>query len=693
MRPMHNYIKKFISEPMSAIGLLWPVILVIPYLPGPPRPSLGGLAWRQEFVLAVLLSVTLAFLLKRWRTSLANISIPLDPGSRALLVTAALFTLWTFSSLLWSANPYSAAHFTFQWCAYLMFFILMRMAAARPKVLRASIYSLGAVVWLLGICCLIETIGGAALTDHALRLTAKPLFRGFSGFSETMAVATTIFVGLALEVRKTRRAALCGVTALFAWLATLQALERAPILGSLAGLLLLTIGTTVVPRCRPRNFRRAGLLAFAFLFITVLQIAPLTSMNGNSPGPANALRRFQSTSITEPNTGVRLLFWAAGWEMFRSHPLLGVGANNYEVAFPWARAEFSESHKNSTLRGLNEQLLTQYAHNEYVQILAELGAVGFLLFLLFCFALTLTFWRALRRSRRPLLALGSGAGLLAFAVSSGASAFSFRWLGSGLIFFFAAALVSHFASVNNNPGIEAQMKWRPTKAPSKPFIFAFRGLASALALSLLIFFWAGTQAANSVIHALAQTNSSPVQAERLYLMALRCNPFDAATHYDYGSWLYQEKRVGEAVLHLRYAVAHGINTSTGYASLAAAEEESGDLQAAERTLGYAAKVYPRSVFLLVRHAAALSRLGRSEESEMEFSAALLLNSRAARGWYQLINFDIDAAFIAARQDSGIAIPGELLPENAVYVVLKENERRLNISPTSGWRGRVRAIDN
>jgi predicted Zn-dependent protease len=193
---------------------------------------------------------------------------------------------------------------------------------------------------------------------------------------------------------------------------------------------------------------------------------------------------------------------------------------------------------------------------------------------------------------------------------------------------------------------------------------------------------------------LAQTNQgSPPRAEHFYLIALRCNPFEAATHYDYGSLLYQQNKLGEAVSHLRYAVDHGINTSTGYADLAAVEEAARDLPAAERTLAYAVKVYPHSVFLLVRHAAALSRLGRSKESEVELSAALLIDSRAARGWYQLINFDIDAALAAAKQDASIATPGELVPENAVYVVLKENERRLNISPTSGWRGRMRATDN
>ena len=688
---MFTYLKKALSEPLWILGILWPIVLLVPYLPGPPRPSLGGLAWRQEIVLALLLTLTLAFLLKR--SSLVSTSITKEAYKTSILLTAALFALWIAASVSWAPNPYSAAHLAFQWGGYLTFFVLIRMVAKRPRLLRGSLFALGFIVCLLGISCFIESITGAALTDHSLRHGAKPLFRGFSGFGETMAVATAIFFGLALEVRKKRRAVMCGATALLAWLATVQALERAPILGAAAGLLLLTLGSIAMPSCRPRSLRRTGVLAFAFLFTTALQVAPLTSIYSNTPAPATALQRFQATSLTESNTSVRLLFWATGWEMFRRHPLRGVGANNYEVAFPWARARFAQSHKDSPLTELNEQLLTQYAHNEYVQILAELGAVGFLLFFLFCAALIVTFWRALRRARRPLLALGSGAGLLAFAVSSGASAFSFRWLGSGLIFFFAAALVSHFASAGKQPEIEVPLAQLPTRSGSKSFRFAFSCLAVAFTFSVLMFLWASTQAGNSVVHALAQRNRSPVEAEQRYMLALRCNPFDAATHYDYGSFLYQQKRPTEAVLHLRQAVAYGINTSTSYAFLAAAEEESGDLNAAERTLAFAVGVYPRSVFLLVRHAVALKRLGRREESEMEFSSALLINSRAARGWYQLIQFDIDEALKAARQDSGIAIPGELFPENAVHMVLRENERRLNILPTSGWRGRMRAINN
>lgn len=690
---MVTHLKKALREPVWLIGILWPVILVVPYLPGPPRPSVGGLSWRQEIVLALLLSITTGLLLRRWRTGQINLDLSLNPSSSALMVTAALFTLWILTSLSWSANPYSAAHFAFQWGAYLLFFVLIRLVAARPRVLRASIYALGSVVWLLGISCLIESIAGAPLTDHSLRLTAKPLLRGFSGFSETMAVAIPIFVGLTLDVRKARRAVLCGATALFAWLATIQALERAPILGATAGLVLFMMGTLAIRACRPRSKHRAGLLASAFVVVTLFQFAPFTFRNTASSQQLTSLRRFQSTSVAEPSTGARLLFWAAGWEMFRSHPLLGVGANNYEVAFPSARAQFAATHPNSPLTDINEQFLTQYAHNEYVQILAELGGIGLFLFLVFCSALTFTFCHALRRARRPLLALGSGAGLLAFAVSSGASAFSFRWVGSGLMFFFAAGLVSHFASQGKQPAREMTQSQRPTKASLTAPAFAFPGLVGALVFSVLMLLWTGIQATNSVTHAFAQTNQgSHARAEHFYLIALRCNPFEAATHYDYGSLLYQENRV-EGVSHLRYAVDHGINTSIGYANLAAAEEGFHDLPAAERTLAYAVKVYPHSVFLLVRHAAALSRLGKAKESELELSAAVLIDSRAARGWYHLINFDIDAAMAAAKRDTTIATPGELAPENAVFIVLKENERRLNISPTSGWRGRMRTIDN
>ena len=171
---------------------------------------------------------------------------------------------------------------------------------------------------------------------------------------------------------------------------------------------------------------------------------------------------------------------------------------------------------------------------------------------------------------------------------------------------------------------------------------------------------------------------------------MRAYPASAATHFGYGLWLYNQRRGAEGVSHLRVAVEGGFNTSICYAYLAAAEESAGDLIAAERTLSTAVQVYPLSVFLLVRHAAALARNGRESESKMVFTRALLLDPRAARGWQQLVDNDIDAAYAAAKQDGRIALPGELTPQAAVFEVLQENERRFPAAVNTGWRARMRS---
>ena len=673
---------KTLKDPRLFIGLTWPLVLVVPYLPGIPKPSLGGLAWKQELAFAILLVVTLAFLIRRKRQMVEKSDINLP--SPSLLIPALLFVFWISASTLWAENPYSAGHYAFTWGAYVLFFVLMRLVTSHPRSMRRSFYALGIVVWLLSLSCLIEWLAGAALTDHSFRQNVKPLMRGFSGFGETMAVAAPIFGMLALSIRRRREAILCGATSCIAWMVILQSNQRAPIFAATAAFLVVGLGLIVFKRCRPLGVQRVGLLAAGLIVVAFLQIAVFSEKVEHQQ---TLFERVQSTSTSDTNTRARFLYWGVGLEMFRAHPFIGVGANNYQVAFPSAREQFATAHPNSALVGMNEQLLTQYAHNEYVQLLAELGMVGMLLFGALCLLLVRDFWRALRNSVNPSLALGAGAGLFAFALSSGASAFSFRWFGSGLMCFFAAAIVSHLAEskpaeqqINQQALLKVNM-WQRLR-PAAAFAFAFVMLIGA-----------SMQAMNGVTHAWAETSETPAQAETFYRQALRFNSFDAATHFDYGSLLYQQRRYEEAVTHLQYAVGNGFNTSTSYAALAAAQEGAGNPTAAERTLAVASQAYPRSIFIRVRHAAALSRLGQHEESDKEFGEALALDSRAARGWYQLINFDIDAALVAAQQDSSLAKPGELEPQNAIYVVLKENERRLNIPAKSGWRGRVGALSN
>ncbi|MBD0327165.1 MAG: O-antigen ligase family protein, partial [Pyrinomonadaceae bacterium] len=404
----------------------------------------------------------------------------------------------------------------------------------------------------------------------------------------------------------------------------------------------------------------ACLLLAAFALVTALQVLPSPLTQGRS----STVARLQATSLSEPNTQVRFLFWGIGLEMLRQHPLAGVGANNYDAAYPEARAQFSIRYASSPLVAMHEEMVVERAHNEYVQILAELGIVGFTLFLMFCVALTVAAWRALRYSRSAL-APGACCSLLAFALSSGASSASFRWMGGSLIFFFAAALVSRFGASQTQTKRQA----------SKPVLIPARlATAFALAFALLMFGGRAAQGVSTFMHGAAQRwASSREQAEQFFSGALRLNPFDAATHFDYGLWLYYEKRASEAVPHLRYAVERGINASVCYAYLAAAETASGDTAAAEQTLAHAVNVYPRSVFLRVRHSVALKAAGRNDAAEREYAVALSMDARTARGWLELINVGVDEAKATAGKDKSVAMPGELYPENCIFVVIDEFE--------------------
>lgn len=668
-------------HPLFILVPLWPVVLLTPHFPGIPRPSIGGLPWRQELGLSLLLTVALGLLIKRGHGMKTG---RLDRNTLPVIFTFGVFTLWTLFSAVWAANPYAAIHLNMQWSVYLVFFFLMSSILRNPKLMRTSLIALAAVIWVLAVACAIESWFGAPLTDGNLRNDLKPILRGSGGFGEIMAMAAILFGALSLHANRRGRALLFGVTAMMAWLATLQSLERAPFIGATAGFCLLIGGAAIAKPAFRRPWSRLSLMVATLGLILLFNSLPLSNVPSNTT-PVSTVSRFTGNLSSDVGTRARFLFWGVGLEMALAHPLLGVGGNNYEVAYPTARARFSAKHPNSSLVGLNEHLLTVYAHNEYVQLISELGVIGFLLFVLFSLLLVATLWRALKQRSQFIPALGAGGAMLAFAVSSGASGSSFRYFGGGLIFFFAAAILGRIAA-----GAQTSSADKPKK-----HIYLAGRLQRVVPLSLcaLMFLTTcvlGAQGAGTVLHGLAQASVEPAEAEGYYQYSLRIYPASPATHFGYGIWLYNHRRGADAIPYLTHAVENGFNSSLCYGYLAGAADSAGDSAMAERTLAAAARVYPASVFLLVRHAVALERNGLRAQSKEVFARALFLDPRAARGWQQLIVNDIDAAYLAAKQDLDIAMPGELFPQAAVLEVLQENEQRFPAAVRTGWRARMRA---
>src|SRR5688572_3034302 len=623
------------NEPQRIVAALWPLALLTPFVSFLPRPAHEGFNWRQELALASLLSLAFALLLRRRS---AHNSTP--AATRAELKAAAplaAFAAWGAASALWAAGAFAPLHYSLTWVAYLLFFLLAARAAASPRALRVSLALLGVVVAVIAAANIVGHLG----SPHSLLR--------HNGLGEPLAVSIPLFASLALRLRRRRVALLCGLAAVSAWLCVLQIAERASFIAVCAGLLVLAAAAAATPRFRPRGLARPALLCLALLACLAVQYMPSPfAQSKHQP----VLARLGSTSTEDVNARARFLYWAAALEMSRARPLTGVGAGNFDAGMPEARAAFAARRPESPLPAVNEKFMAGAAHNEYLQILAELGVVGFALFAAFCATLVRAAWRALRVARGPL-APGAVASLAVFAVSSGASAVSFRWMGSGLVFFFAAALVTRLSAQSDEPTLNATAKEEGKASVSgaalRLFDIAARP-AVGLALSLAVVCVMAAQAAHVQLLAAARRGGEPARAESLYRASLAVNPFDAAAHYQFGLWLYHRGREPEAAGHLRYAVERGFNTSTCFAYLAGAEAGSGDEAAAARTLARAARAFPRSAFVRARYAAALARAGRAEEAELEMAAGLLIDSRTARSWRKLIDDDVDAASEAARRD-------------------------------------------
>jgi O-antigen ligase len=135
------------------------------------------------------------------------------------------------------------------------------------------------------------------------------------------------------------------------------------------------------------------LLLIGVLVVTFLVEAPsgpLNSVVGLSKENQSFLARWW-----ERNSGaVRSWDWWVGWEMFTDHPLTGVGLGNYKLNFLPYKATFLATPRGEAYDFYIDR--AAQAHNEYVQVLAELGVLGILALASFLAVLIVTVWKRLR---------------------------------------------------------------------------------------------------------------------------------------------------------------------------------------------------------------------------------------------------------------------------------------------------------
>ena len=314
-------------------------------------------------------------------------------------------------------------------------------------------------------------------------------------FFAEFAVCTLPFSALLLATARDKaRVALVGASTGLVIVAILMTGTRSALIALWlqAGLVLPFIAWRYAEQIGLTQWRRStrvvaiGVLAGTVLGLGLIETGDPSIISENRG--TNALERgFKRTASIGPkdeSLNVRMVMWKATAEMIRHRPLAGVGAGAWESDIPLYQAEGS-------------QLETDYyAHNEFLQLLAEYGLAGWV-FLLALFAYLLhAAWRTWADKGKSTEATADGpwravflCSILALLVVSNVG-FPWRMAATGALF---ALCLAGLAASDARLGIAG--RWAAVRLAWQPsFSMA---MVVALGGSLALAIYISNQAAES----------------------------------------------------------------------------------------------------------------------------------------------------------------------------------------------------
>lgn len=650
-------VKKLSKSAPFWIAAFWALILLANFVSVIPEPSIIiGYLWKVEFAFALFLLTALIFALKSANGGKQSFNFS-KQEVYTLILPVVLFIIWSDFSIFWANAPRSAAHHTLLWACYGIFYILARIIVKDARLLDVSFKFTGVVIAVLGLACLTEYFSSETLTQLFTYRYYK--------YAEALSVLLPVYAALALS-KNSRSAFISGGIAAVCWTVIVISLSRTVFLAGLAGIGLFSV--IAVFHYLKRNQGAAKFdfpLKKAFLFFGLLAVITMMSQisfSGSATDENTTVKRFVSNEHGQYTFQSRLLDWGIGFEMFKMNPAFGNGADNFVTSYRTAHENYSQKNPNNELLKLDETILPERAHNEYLQILAELGIVGSLFFLWFLFGIGGLLFAAFRQQKISVISIGAIAGVAAFLVSSLASSYSFRVPANGICFFFVLALAVEGL-------LKDKKKMAFEFAKIKP-AFAYGGLA----VCVLMIIFSGVRGASLMF---LQMSAFDKNTEEKYLQtAARFDQNDALINYYYGLYLHNETLSEEAIPHLRKAIDNGLVTSIIYYQLYTAQTAARRNAEAEKTLEEALHVFPQSVFLLTAQAAHLQKTDNFVKSEIEMSKALAIDRPQAESWWIAQTEGTAKLTRIASGNENLVEVMELKPADAIFSVL-DFQRRNN----------------
>lgn len=273
----------------------------------------------------------------------------------------AAFVLFSASSLVWATDPgFTVLRLQSYASGMALYLVLLNELTTRPRlfgVFRAYV-AFSAASAVLAVVQFVQ--GGASETESTTRSVG--LFVDPNFFAMAQGVGACLAVALMLGSSGAAGRLLWAVAAGAIALSAALSMSR----GSLAA---LAVGAVVLLLAAPS--RRVRLQLGALLLAAALLVAVVA-------GEALAAR---IERLEEDRAAGRETVWQVALQVFREHPVAGVGAGNFIVVYLDALQRTPGVPIEMLPRDADTEEQAKVAHNTYLSVLSETGLVGLGLFL------------------------------------------------------------------------------------------------------------------------------------------------------------------------------------------------------------------------------------------------------------------------------------------------------------------------
>jgi len=499
-----------------------------------------------------------------------------------------LYILALLFSLIHAINPYTGAYEVLRQMTYIFLFFLvvnnLKDEKGISNICGAAVAG-GLVVSILGVFQYFTSFDPDWLYQVARPSTT---FGNKNMAAEYVIMVIPLSLALFFQARDERPRLLWAVATIEMVAYTVYANSRGAWLGlTLGGLVTVLIqaqkhkGTkaqrvkevcaSVYLRLRYPSWRTSLLIFLLSIHLVFPYILPMPTKLEVSYGE----RVSSALDLSSGSASSRLAVWANTLEMVRDHPF-GVGINNWKVVYP----KYSRSRVIDELTSSETHF--EEAHNDYLQMVAEIGVIGFAFYLWILVALVRMCWKSPDDKYSPFF-LWSIVGAMTTSLFS----FPGKMPVTSLFFWLIAGLIVVRSRMVASPG-----RWEMIQR-GKLFNLSFRGFSVIWLISMVFFSYLQIFSDYYLYRAnILQARERAEESVKAYSQSVKLNPFSYWAYFGRGKAHYRLNNFAVSARDNLSALRFYPNDINAHGNLGLAYAGQGLFDLAEKEYRETLRLYP-----------------------------------------------------------------------------------------------------